>query len=240
MKKIAVLGANGFIGSKIVKVLSDNKEIDKVVSINKDNYKKHLEEHFDVFINANGNSRKWWAAQNPKEDFKASVSSVASTLQDFSFDKYVYLSSVDVYNTDSIYGKHKSLAEAMLVNYLKDTLLVLRLGAVIGKEMKKGVLFDAKDTGKLYVTEDSTFQFVTNTEVANCINEAINNNNFWGTCLDLLSEDSLRAKDLEEILGKKLVYGSIVQNYNIETYIGYLYPIKTAREYVEEIVNGHN
>jgi hypothetical protein len=67
-------------------------------------------ESFDIFINANGNSKKYWANQNPLLDFDVSVTSVYKTLFDFKFKKYIYLSSLDIFK-NSVYGKNKLIAE---------------------------------------------------------------------------------------------------------------------------------
>ena len=85
---IAVLGGRGMLGSDLVKFLG---EFYKVIAIDKENYSQYLGKSFDVLINANGNSRKFWADQNLFLDFEASTISVYKSLFDFKFKKYIYI-----------------------------------------------------------------------------------------------------------------------------------------------------
>lgn len=85
--KIAILGSNGFIGNNLFKELS--KEF-FVVGITRDNYEEYVGKKFDIFINANGSSKKYWAENHPLEDFELNVLSVYKTLLDFKFMKTIY------------------------------------------------------------------------------------------------------------------------------------------------------
>ncbi|MFP6621165.1 MAG: hypothetical protein VB877_17610, partial [Pirellulaceae bacterium] len=53
---------------------------------------------FDVVINANGNASRFRAEQDPWFDFEASLVPVYRSLFDFEYERYVFLSTVDVYN----------------------------------------------------------------------------------------------------------------------------------------------
>jgi len=83
---IGIIGANGFIGSTLVKTM---KLQHSVTSIIRENYKSHKNDEFDIIINANGNSHKYWGNLNHLEDFDKSVMSVYKTLYDFKYKKYV-------------------------------------------------------------------------------------------------------------------------------------------------------
>ena len=50
--------------------------------------------HFDAIVNANGNSKKYLAEQDPQLDYEMSVESVSRSLADFRFETYVFISSV--------------------------------------------------------------------------------------------------------------------------------------------------
>jgi len=69
-KSFIVIGANGLLGKSIVKYLELNKH--KVIKINKKNYLKKKNSYADIVINANGNSNKFFANNNPNIDFKKS------------------------------------------------------------------------------------------------------------------------------------------------------------------------
>jgi len=157
MRTIGIIGGDGFIGSNIGRILGG-------VSITRNNYDTHKETEFDVLINANGNSKKYWANKNPIEDFDMSVMSVYKSLFDFKYKKYVYISSVDVEEVKTHYGFHKYLAEEIVKRHCKDY-SVVRVPLVIGTGCTKGVVNDILNGDEVYLTSCSTLMIVDIKEV---------------------------------------------------------------------------
>ena len=159
--KIGVIGADGFIGRKLCSVLKIPNESllrNEVIDITRQNYNYHKHGVFDILINANGNSNKYWANENPLDDFDASVTSVYKSLFDFKYKKYIYISSIDAEGTKknrSAYGMHKQLSELIVRQHCKDC-SVVRLPAVIGKESRKGIVHDIYNQNTIYLTPDSS------------------------------------------------------------------------------------
>src|SRR3989344_8416138 len=113
------------LGSDLIRYLGEGFNI---TSINKENYQTFIGKSFDIVINANGNSKRFWANQNPQDDFLTSTISVYKSIFDFSSDIYIHISSPDVYENHtstrstneaqkinaenlSTYGFHKYLSE---------------------------------------------------------------------------------------------------------------------------------
>src|SRR5215831_10266370 len=94
--RIGVVGGEGFVGSAFMRYLSRLSL--EAVAITRKNYGELRGSSWDVLINANGNSKKWLAERDPQDDFDLTVRSTLAILLDFVADKYVHLSSVDVYN----------------------------------------------------------------------------------------------------------------------------------------------
>ena len=130
----------------------------------------------DILINANGNSKKYLATQNPELDYKLSVDSVARSLSNFSPDLYVYLSTVDVYdhltspegNAEdaeinlekvSVYGRHKLQAEALIQEHAENW-LILRMAGFVGPGLWKNPIYDILTGSPLFVHPDSEFQYL--------------------------------------------------------------------------------
>lgn len=159
-----VIGAEGFLGKMISQYFT--KEGHSVTAITRDNYKTYVDSGyaFDVLINCNGNSKKFWANHHPKEDFQASVVSVYNSLFDFNFNKYVYISSIDATHSN-IYGFHKLLSETCIQKHCKDY-IILRCAAIIDSEMKKGYVHDILQGNLVYVTPDSTLKVITREKIA--------------------------------------------------------------------------
>lgn len=180
-KKIAIIGAKGMLGSDLADYFDSRCN---VFAVDKDNYNDYIGESFDVLINANGNSRRFWANQNPEMDFELSVTSVANTIKDFKYSKYIFISSSDVYynhgdpkkttEDEKIYeqklepyGLHKYQAETLVKKL--PSYLILRCSAMLGTNLTKGVVRDILDKKDLFVTADSYLQFVTTLAVAEVI-----------------------------------------------------------------------
>ena len=161
---IGIIGADGFIGKYLVQVF---KSIHHVIKITRKDYDSYHRAKFDCIINANGNSRKFWANKHPEEDFKASVESVYNSTRDFRFSKYIYLSSRDAEQDkiQSIYGYNKFIAEKIVKKYCRDYSIV-RLPSVIGLDSKKGVVHDIWHGNEVYLSPESTLMLMSAQEIA--------------------------------------------------------------------------
>lgn len=174
LKTLAVIGSNGLLGSDLVRYFGENFQ---VTSIHKENYQTHLGKSFDILINANGNSKRFWANKNPQDDFLASTVSVYQSIFDFPSDTYIYISSPDVYedhaSTNSTkenqeidprnlkpYGFNKYLAELIVKKY-KEKFIILRCSMMLGANLKKGPFYDVAHNNPLFVTSESRLQLIT-------------------------------------------------------------------------------
>jgi len=174
IRDIAVIGAGGFVGSAVVG--EARKRGFRVMEITRESYRAPRGESCDILVNANGNSKKFLARRDPGRDFKLSVQSVAESLQDFRFRRYVHLSTIDVYpdvsdpcqngeetliDTGKLspYGFHKYLAEE-LVRYYAPSSLVVRMGGFVGPGLRKNSIYDLLQGEILRVHPDSAYQYL--------------------------------------------------------------------------------
>lgn len=180
---IYVLGGAGFVGSAFARRLAARGEPHQVIT--RENYDAFVGTRCRVLVNANGNSRKYLATDDPALDFDLSVRSVMGSLHDFDADAYVLISSVAVYPDASSpaasredadrdplaaspYGFHKHLAEQLVRRYARDWLIV-RLGGVVGPGMKKGPIYDLLTGDPLRVGQRSRFQYIGTDAFAECV-----------------------------------------------------------------------
>lgn len=225
--KIGVIGANGFVGKAICKELRADE-------ITRDNYEKRCGTKYDVLINANGNSCKWQANAHPVNDFSLNVKSVYKTMFDFKFKKYIYISSYDAHKNNS-YGLHKLLSEEIVKHYADN--IILRCPIIIGKNMKKGFLYDALNCIPLYVNRDSEYQIITNTDLSILISILIKKN--ASGSYNVGSRDTVRAGDLTVLLDRKVSYqcDTIYEHYVCDvSEINNIYAMKTAAEYIKDVI----
>lgn len=178
--KALILGAHGLAGSAFMRVWSARGI--ECVAVTRENYDTLRGSSADIFVNANGNSSKFRARQDPDGEYGRSVRPVLNSLQDFSIGRYVLLSSADVYNNTedpaanaesaaidrdalSPYGAHKHLAEAALTENGRQA-LVLRLGGLIGPGLKKNPIYDIQHGDQLFVHPDSRFGYLHTDDLA--------------------------------------------------------------------------
>jgi len=171
---IFILGGQGFVGSGLVRYCQRQGLAHEVIT--RENYARLAGQRCAMFINANGNSKKFLAQQDPLGEFDASVRSVRASLVDFPTDRYVHLSSCDVYPDcsspattgedqsldvarQSPYGFHKYLAEQCVRHHARQW-LVLRMGGFVGPGMKKNAIFDILRGGPLWLHPQSRLQFL--------------------------------------------------------------------------------
>ncbi|MCX7847717.1 MAG: NAD-dependent epimerase/dehydratase family protein, partial [bacterium] len=171
--RIIVLGARGFVGSAVYGVLSAGAEC---VGVDVDNYEAYRGQRCEVLVNVNGNSKKYLAAQDPALEFDLSVRSVVRSIFDFPAERYVYISTVDVYTDfasaqltvedaeidvarQSPYGFHKWLAEQYVRKHARGW-LILRLGGMVGRGLRKGPIYDLLHDVPLRVHLDSRYQYI--------------------------------------------------------------------------------
>jgi len=175
------------LGSDLVKYLS---QFFLVTPISRKNYSQFINHPFDVAVNANGNSKRFWAIKNPLEDFTVSTVSVYKSLFDFKFTTYIYISTSDVYINHSnsqftiedqyqdlaglsSYGFHKYLSEEIIKNNCKNY-IILRSSMILGQNLKKGPIFDILNTKPLFISKASRLQMISSREVASVITFLIN------------------------------------------------------------------
>lgn len=214
---IFLLGGNGFVGSGFIRHLYTLGF--SVTVIDRANYGQLIGAECDVFINANGNSKKFLAKDDPKAEFQASVASVRNSLVDFKYKKYVLLSTSDVYSDcsktevtreetilnvaeQSPYGFHKHLAELCVQHAAKDWLIV-RQGGFVGHGMKKNAVFDVLNGDKLWVHPDSRFQFINTDDSARLVMNLIKLN-ISNQVFNLTATGTISVKEIMQLEGRSV------------------------------------
>ncbi len=250
--KIAIIGNEGFLGSTLHELLKIKHDVCGIV---RSNYAAMKGKAFDVLINANGNSKRYWANNNPYEDFEASTISVYKTLLDFKFGIYLYISSSDVYvdhndvmatveNADIFpeklcpYGFHKFLSELIVKKY-SQKYIILRISAMVGENLKKGPIRDAIDGKPLFITLDSSIQFISTSAVCDVIIKILEKN-VYNEIFNVGGEGVFHFRDLEIFLKKKpeVQRDAEKQTYNINiNKLKNIFLLKRSEDYVSEYLD---
>lgn len=145
---VAVVGAGGFVGSAVVRVLQtarcDYIEVRRGDPI----------PDVDVLINAACPSQRVRAEREPEWDFEECVVKTAR-LYYRRKGRFLQVSSVSArYPHNSAYGRHRKAAEDIL-----DDALIVRLGPMYGRGQSKGVLQDMIDDKPVYMDPETYYAF---------------------------------------------------------------------------------
>ena len=204
--KYFILGGNGTLGSALVDVLKKKKEKFKIIT--KKNYSFYKKKKCMIFINANGNSSKFLANQSPQYDFDKSINVVFNSIFDFKFNKYIFISSADVYenlnstsenliinNPRNNYGKNKLISELIIRLYCKKW-LIFRPSTIISIKAKKGLLHDLLNSKKVFLNPNSSYSLIRSETIAKIILGIKKNNEIF----NISGNGSVKIKELKKKL----------------------------------------
>lgn len=156
MKRIALIGAKGHIGSVLFKELCKDTSL-QAEAVTRKNYHYWKKHNFDIVINAAMPSARFWAENNPHKDFVETVRKTADIVYDWRYKKIIQISTISARTEqDRIYGRHKAAAE-MICNFGEN--LIVRLTALYADTLNKGALIDIINGNKVYVSEKSRYSF---------------------------------------------------------------------------------
>lgn len=164
--KSGIIGYSGFVGSNLTAVRNYEEKFRSV------NIEEIRGKNFDHLVCSGVQAVKWWANQNPNEDWQG-IEKLLDPLQDVKAGRVTLISTIDVYpaprgvDEDSsidlaghhAYGTHRLRVEAWFRERYPE-LLILRLPGLFGPGIKKNVIFDLIHNNNLdKVHPDGVFQY---------------------------------------------------------------------------------
>ncbi len=156
MKRVAVIGSGGYIGSALFEKIQKNKKYN-VSGVTRDNYSYFSKRSFDIVINAAMPAKRLWAEQNPEKDFIETVKKTADLVYTWKYKKFVQISTISARSElDKVYGRNKAAAENIS---LFDKNLIVRLTSTFGDTLSKGAVIDILNERKVWVDSKSKYSF---------------------------------------------------------------------------------
>ncbi len=206
MKRIALIGAQGFVGSCIAKSLCCKNDVE-LVTVNRQNYElNRTDGSYDILINAAMPSKRFWAQQNPTLDFIETTEKTSKLVNEWSAGKIIQVSSISARSQlHTVYGRHKAAAEKLVEH--SDN-LILRLGPMYGEELDKGVLVDIVNDRVVFVSRDSHYCFAP----VSWIGEWIANNLDLAGVMDLGANEAIRVGEVAEAVGSTSQFQGEIDN----------------------------
>lgn len=166
MPSSGLIGYTGFVGSHLSRAVSFD------ACYNSQNIADIHGQAFDLLICAAPQAKKWWANQYPDEDL-AMVKQLTAQLEQIHAERFVLISSIDVFprivdadetfdcaeSENHAYGQHRLLLEQFVATQFPQSFIV-RLPGLFGAGLKKNVIFDLLHHNQLEkINPDSQFQW---------------------------------------------------------------------------------
>ena len=164
--KTALIGYTGFVGSNLEQQHSFSAKF------NSKNIEEICGQKYDLVVTAGVQAKKWWANQNPAEDW-AQIERLLNALSSIQAERFVLISTIDVYSKPfgvdeatlveedpkNAYGTHRLRVEKAIENQFAET-CVIRLPGLFGNGLKKNVIFDLLNDNILEtINPASRFQY---------------------------------------------------------------------------------
>jgi nucleoside-diphosphate-sugar epimerase len=177
MKRTALIGYTGFVGGNIASAVGFDDYY------NSKNIETIKGKKYDLIVSAGVRAEKWWANQNPDEDWKG-IKTLIDNLKDVKSNHFLLISTVDVYPEplnvyeDTIIDKKKlqpyGFNRLKLEYFVKNTFPnyhIVRLPGLFGKGLKKNFIYDIiNDQYNNFVHPKSVFQFYDLSRIGKDIN----------------------------------------------------------------------
>ena len=199
--KIAVIGANGFVGSNLVKVLKKKNKLKKITRKTKFS---NLKSNFDIIIHAANSSKKYEASKNKKKDFENSVKLTRKIISIFRNNKIILVSTISVCNEKNIYSKNRKICENLILKQKKKN-IIFRLSVLLNYKLKRGILYDLIKGNKINVDKNTYVNPLTIQEVSQYI---MLNLKSQKKIHEVGSHNKIRLNTIKKILKSKSKFGN--------------------------------
>ena len=144
----AIIGHTGFVGGNLI------RQHDFPARFNSSNINDICGRHFTTLVFAGAQGKKWWANQNPVQDW-AGIETALHALTRVTADRVVLISTIDVVppvagadesfdcasRPNHAYGTNRLRLETA-IRVLFPKVIVIRLPALTGWDLRKNILFD--------------------------------------------------------------------------------------------------
>ena len=209
MITVAVVGANGYIGSATFAALSSNPNY-VVTAVTRMNYVEMREQSYDILINSAMPSGRFWAKNHPDKDFVETVQKTADLVYGWRYGKFIQISTVSARcQLDIVYGRHKAAAEK-ICGFGGN--LIVRLGPMYSEGLSKGVLVDILQGRKVFVDAESRYCFAP----LDFVSAWITTNLGRSGIVEVGARNAIRLREVADYLRVNVEFEGVVDHQEIE------------------------
>jgi nucleoside-diphosphate-sugar epimerase len=209
MISVAIIGASGYVGRALCASFARCSHY-AVTAVTRANYTEMQERPFDILINSAMPSGRFWAKNNPAQDFVETVRKTADLIYGWQFGKFVQVSTISARSQlDTVYGRHKAAAEKVC-GFGEN--LIVRLGPMYSPDLSKGVLVDMLQGRKVFVDARSRYCFAPLEFVAGWIAAHLDRSGI----VEVGARNAVALQEVADYLGAKPDFEGVVDHQEIE------------------------
>ncbi len=209
-RSIAIVGASGYVGKALCAAALKRPDLE-VFQVTRENYQEYKAGNYDFLINAAMPSKRFWAKNNPQQDFSETVLKTEDMISGWRYGKFIQISTVSARcELQTVYGRHKAAAEQLC---MAPGNLVIRLSAMFSPELSKGALIDILKGQKVFVSGESRYPFASLDFVAGWIVAHLEDRS---GLLELGAKNSVSLKQVAARMGEKVEFEGPVENQEIQ------------------------
>jgi nucleoside-diphosphate-sugar epimerase len=200
---IAVIGANGFVGSQICKTLEDNLNYNLIRIVREDDINELVSEA-DMVIHAANPAGRFNANSNPQNDFKETVEKTSNILRVINGKPLLLLSTLSCKTQmDTDYGRNRRSCELLV---LLQQGKVIRLGPMFGGDRKQDTLHDLLAGRNIYVSSETRYAYVDVSWVALKVVEVLSSP---PGLYEIGANNAISLSDLRDYFNSKSVFSGV-------------------------------
>lgn len=228
-KKILVTGGNSGLGKYIHEKIQNSINLTRKNS--NDIFENFKNQKIDLIIHCAFGAQGGYHQNDIKDHFKYVSDNILLTKQllDLPHNKFIYLSSLAVY--DKAYSNYKltKLYAESMVKTLSKNYLIIRPSSMIGLDMRENNLFKIikYQTPSLSLTPNSELNLILHSDILKFIYFATSEN--ITDTVDFVSSKNITIERIAQLVGKYPVYG----NYNFQCATG---DTKKIQNYMPSLV----
>ena len=196
--KILVTGTKSGLGKYIYENTTNS------ISLIRENRTDVMNDEYDLIIHCAFHSDRGDDI-NDYYDYVDSNILLTDELVNLKHNRFVYISSLAVYDEDYSAYKHTKLCAEAIVNKKANNPLIIRVPAMLGVDIRPNTIFRIlkEDKPKLTLSGESTFNYVLHSDVK----KFVLNNKHKGI-VDFVSNDNVTLKKVNEILDGNAIFGN--------------------------------
>lgn len=194
-RKIAVIGARGFVGSAVSAEIQQREGLELIPVVRGDDVEASVSEA-DIIIHSANSARRFFAQKNPERDFHDTVEKMHDVKACVQGKKMVLVSTISArIQLDTVYGRNRRACELMVMD--KPGNLIVRLGPMYGERKAAGALHDILNNRQCFVSGSTRYAYV---DVAYNARKIIDLIDYTGV-LELGAKDTISLNELKAAIG---------------------------------------